>query len=208
VTYRIGTIGRHWALTSVAVLAAADALGCDLPSAAASLAQFHEPKGRGLLTPLPWQGEQAGLLLVDDSYNASPSSMMAAFDKMRELKHANPNRRSVAVLGDMLELGDLAPHMHAKLVEALKKAEIDVVHSAGKLMKNMHDKLPTVMQGVYAQTADALLPLLEPELEAGDMVLVKGSHGSGMWKLAEGLQALAEHDTTPSANRKGARHAV
>lgn len=207
VTYRIGTIGRHWALTSVAVLAAADALGCDLPKAAAALANFHEPKGRGLMTQLPWHGEPAALLLVDDSYNASPSSMMAAFDKMRELKNASPDRRTVAVLGDMLELGDLAPRMHANLVEGLKKAEIDVVHTAGKLMKNLHSKLPTVMQGMHADSAEALLPLLKTALEAGDMVLVKGSHGSGMWKLAEGLQALAENGTSP-ANGKGARHAV
>lgn len=208
VTYRLGTIGRHWALTSVAVLAAADALGCDLPKAAASLAQFHEPKGRGRLTPLPWHGEEGGLLLVDDSYNASPSSMMAAFDKLRELKNANPNRRTVAVLGDMLELGDLAPRMHANLVEGLKKAEVDTVFTAGTLMKHLRDKLPTVMQGGHAEKAAELLPQLESSLEAGDMVLVKGSHGSGMWKLAEQLEALAAGGTQPRDNGKGAAHAV
>lgn len=208
VSYRLGTIGRHWALSSVAVLAAADALGCDLPKAAASLAQFREPKGRGRLTPLAWHGEDGALLLVDDSYNASPSSMMAAFDKMRELKQANPDRRTVAVLGDMLELGDLAPRMHASLAEGLKKAGVDVVFTAGKLMKNLHDKLPTVMQGIHAATAAELLPQLEDALEPGDMVLVKGSHGSGMWKLAEGLEAMAKHGTRPNTNGKGAAHAV
>lgn len=207
VIYRLGTIGRHWALTSVAVLAAADALGCDLPKAAAALANFHEPKGRGQMTQLPWHGEPSALLLIDDSYNASPSSMMAAFDKMRELKNASPDSRTVAVLGDMLELGDLAPRMHANLVEGLKKAGIDVVHTAGKLMKNLHNKLPTVMQGIHADSAEALLPLLETALESGDMVLVKGSHGSGMWKLAEGLLSMAENGTSP-ANGKGARHAI
>lgn len=207
-SYRLGTIGRHWALTSVAVLAAADALGCDLAKAAESLNSFKEPKGRGLLVSLPWHGEAGGLLLVDDSYNASPSSMMAAFDKMRELKNASPERRTVAVLGDMLELGELAPRMHAGLAEGLKKAEMDVVHSVGKLTKHLHDKLPTVMQGQHTDTADELLPLLKQSLEAGDIVLVKGSHGSGMWKLAEDVQALAENGTTPSSNNNGARHAV
>lgn len=208
VTYRLGTIGRHWALTSVAVLAAADALGCDLPKAAESLAQFHEPKGRGRLTPLKWDGEDGALLLVDDSYNASPSSMMAAFDKMRELKRANPNRRTVAVLGDMLELGDLAPRMHAGLADGLKKAEVDTVFTAGSLMKNLRDKLPTTMQGGHAATAQELLPQLESGLRAGDMVLVKGSHGSGMWKLAEALEAAAKNGNNTQSNEKGAAHAV
>lgn len=208
VAYRIGTIGRHWALASVAVLAAADALGCDLPKAAESLAQFREPKGRGRLTPLPWHGEAGALLLVDDSYNASPSSMMAAFDKLRELKQANPGRRTVAVLGDMLELGDLAPRMHANLAEGLKKAGVDVVFTAGTLMKHLRDTLPTPMQGGYAATAAELLPQLETLLEAGDMVLVKGSHGSGMWKLAEQLEALAAGGTRPRNNGKGTAHAV
>lgn len=207
VSYRLGTIGRHWALTSVAVLAAADALGCDLPKAAESLGQFQEPKGRGRLTPLAWHGEDAALLLVDDSYNASPSSMMAAFDKMRELKQASPNRRTVAVLGDMLELGDLAPRMHAALAEGLKKAEVDKVHTAGSLMKHLRDKLPSTMHGRHTATAEELLPLLEGALEAGDMVLVKGSHGSGMWKLAEGLEAVSG-TSRPQSNGKGAAHAV
>lgn len=207
-TYRIGTIGRHWALTSVAVLAAADAVGCDLPKAAEALANFREPKGRGMMTPLPWHGEPSALLLVDDSYNASPSSMMAAFDKMRELKQASPDRRTVAVLGDMLELGDLAPRMHAGLAEGLKKAGVDVVHTAGKLMKHLRDKLPSTMHGIHADSAEALLAKLGTELEAGDMVLVKGSHGSGMWKLAEGLQKLAENGTTAPVTKEGTRHAV
>jgi UDP-N-acetylmuramoyl-tripeptide--D-alanyl-D-alanine ligase len=205
VAYRLGTIGRHWALTSVAVLAASDALGCDLPKAAEALAQFHEPKGRGRLQPLNWKGAAGSLLLVDDSYNASPSSMMAAFDKMRELRAASPDRRMVAVLGDMLELGDLAPRMHANLAEGLKKAEVDVVYTAGSLMKHLRDKLPTVMHGRHASSAAELLPLLAEDLQPDDVVLVKGSHGSGMWKLAEGLQHMAEH---PASNGKGARHAV
>lgn len=207
VSYRLGTIGRHWALTSVAVLAAADALGCDLPKAAESLAQFHEPKGRGRLQSLPWNGEAAALLLVDDSYNASPSSMMAAFEKMRELKHADPARRTVAVLGDMLELGDLAPKMHEKLAEGLRNAGIDRVYTAGRLMKHLHDALPTALQGKHVDSAEALLPQLQSGLQAGDMVLVKGSHGSGMWKLAEKLEQAAK-DAPEGHNGKGAAHAV
>ena len=190
ITYRMGTIGRHWALGSVAVLASADALGCDLPKAAAALAGFREPKGRGRLTPLLW-GSGEPLMLVDDSYNASPSSMTAAFRKMKELKTAEPGHRTVALLGDMLELGDLAPKLHSGLVEAINDAKIDIVHTAGPLMENLHKALPDIRCGLHAETAEKLLDKVHPLLKAGDIVLVKGSHGSKMWQLAEKLEAMA-----------------
>lgn len=205
VTYRMGTIGRHWALTSVAVLAAADALGCNLAPAAEALASFREPKGRGRLIPLNWAG--GTLTLVDDSYNASPSSMKAAFEKMREIKAACPEQRMVAVLGDMLELGDLSSKMHAALAEAIQKAGIEQVHTAGKLMLNLHQALPKHIRGIHAEDADGLLALLlDGELQAGDTVLVKGSHGSQMWKLAEALQSHAGGSLAPQV--KGEMHAV
>lgn len=201
VSYKLGTIGRHWALTSVAVLAAAEALGCDLPKAAQALANFREPKGRGRLNPIAWG--QGQLMLIDDSYNASPSSMAAAFEKMRELKSAMPGRRMVAVLGDMLELGDLAPRMHAALAGKLEEAGVDKVHTAGQLMKNLHDALPGTMRGAHAENAQALREKLQTELKDGDVVLVKGSHGSQMWQLAERLQNPDAKTTV-----KGQAHAV
>ncbi len=187
VSYRLGAMGRHWALTSVAVLAAAEALGANLPKAAEALASFREPKGRGRMTQVSWgDGE---ILLVDDSYNASPSSMAAACEKLAELKRALSGRRTVAVLGDMLELGDLAPRMHAGLAKKLEEAKVDEVHTAGTLMAHLHKALPANMKGQHAADAPALTEELQSRLHAGDVVLVKGSHGSGMWKLAEALQA-------------------
>lgn len=207
-TYRLGTIGRHWALTSVAVLAVADALGCDLPKAAESLAHFKEPKGRGQLIPLTWQGQEQGIVLVDDSYNASPSSMMAAFEKMRELKSAQPHRRTVAVLGDMLELGDLSARMHTSLKDGIVKAGIDKVHTAGKLMANLHKVLPSTLPGIHAENAEQLYDRLMDELRLGDIVLIKGSHGSHMYKIAEKMQAASSAGHTPIHSEKGTLYAL
>lgn len=204
--YQLGTVGRHWALTSVAVLAAADALGCDLPKAAQAMANFREPKGRGRLVNMPWN--DGAILFVDDSYNASPSSMMAAFDKMKELKTACPGRRTVAILGDMLELGDLSSRMHASLADSVVKAEIDVVHTAGALMRHLHTALPENRKGLHAQDAAVLLERVASELQAGDIVLVKGSHGSRMWKLAEELQNAAQSGNHGYSKHQGAVHAV
>ena len=204
ISYRLGAIGRHWALTSVAALASAEALGCDLAKAAEALGNFKEPKGRGLLTHMVWGG--GDIVFIDDSYNASPSSMSAAFAKMRELKQSMPERRTVALLGDMLELGDLAPRMHAGLAEKIVRAEIDVVHTAGKLMRNLHENLPKSTKGEHAENAEALLDKVRHQLKAGDMVLIKGSHGSQMWRMAEKL--MQETDAGSTAKKEGKIHAV
>ena len=84
VGFRMGTIGKHWGLTAVAALAVADAFHLDLAKAAASFAHFSEPEGRGrpqLLSLVTG----AKITLIDDSYNASPASVKAALQKLKEI---------------------------------------------------------------------------------------------------------------------------
>jgi UDP-N-acetylmuramoyl-tripeptide--D-alanyl-D-alanine ligase len=177
--YRLGTTGRHWAITSLAALAASVAAGADLATAAAALEHFSEPDGRGRLqrVMLP----DGFVTLIDDCYNASPASTKAAIAKLAEVKAAQGGAgRSVAVLGDMLELGISAPMLHEGLLSPLSEHGIDKAYLAGPLMKNLYDALPVAARGAHAGSAAALAPLLAPDLRAGDVVLIKGSRGSRM----------------------------
>ncbi|MFO1241695.1 MAG: UDP-N-acetylmuramoyl-tripeptide--D-alanyl-D-alanine ligase [Rickettsiales bacterium] len=196
VRFRIGAVGRHWGVLMMGVLAAVEALGADLPQAMLALENFKEQKGRGAAEIFSFRS--GNVLLVDDSYNASPASMKAAFARMKEIGKA---RRKVAVLGDMLELGDSSAQLHQGLKRDLAENAIDLVFAAGSYMKNLYDALPENMRGAYAEKADMILKPLMAALEPGDIVLVKGSHGSGMYKLAEAMQealrasaATREHD--------------
>lgn len=179
VAYRLGTVGKHWALMSVAILGVVDALGAELPKAAEALAQFSEPKGRGQIRQLAVHGGH--LRLVDDCYNASPVSMEGAFAKIREMKEASePPVRTVIVLGDMLELGESSQELHVGLIPSIVNNQIDLVFAAGSFMQHLYDALPMALKGDYAPTASALAPKVVKALKARDIVLVKGSRGSRM----------------------------
>jgi len=182
--YTLGAVGRHWALTSLLVLAVAHALGLDAAKTSRSLSRFTELAGRGRVTTLAvGDGE---LFLIDDSYNASPAAMRAAFLKTAELWEASGRAgRKIAALGNMLELGDESPSLHAGLAADLKG--FDGVFTAGELMKHLHDALPPKLRAGHVAKAMELLPLLQKELRAGDIVLVKGSHGSKIYELAKAL---------------------
>ncbi len=180
-TYRLGAIGKHWGLVSTAVLGVVEALGEDLAKAAEALEQFNEPEGRGRIEQIQVKGGY--LHLIDDSYNASPSSMRAAFEKLYMLQKSDvqkPKQRTIAVLGDMLELGERAHDLHVGLVPSLVNNQIDLVFAAGKFMKELFDALPEAMQGEYDITAADLGPKVAKHLRERDLVLVKGSRGSRM----------------------------
>ena len=90
----------------------------------------------------------------------------------------------------MLELGGEAPRFHAAVSQALDRASIDLVFAAGPLMKHLWDALPPTRRGGYAETAAALAPRLAQAVEAGDVVMVKGSNGSKAGQIAQALLAL------------------
>lgn len=189
ITYRMSAIGKHWGLTSMAVLGAIEALGLDLAKAAEAFEGFMEPEGRGRIEELQVKGGY--LHIIDDSYNASPSSMRAAFEKLymlRESDRKQPKRRMIAVLGDMLELGDRAKDLHVGLVPSLVNNQVDLVFAAGTFMKDLFDALPEAMQGEYDLTAADLGPKVAKHLRDRDLVLVKGSRGSRMDEVVNGIR--------------------
>lgn len=186
-SYRIGTVGKHWALMSVAVLGVVDALSADLAKAAAVLEQFTEPKGRGQIKKLSMKG--GNLRLIDDAYNASPISMKGAIEKVAEMRAASPAPvRTVVVLGDMLELGEQAEDLHVGLVPTLVNNQMDLVFAAGTFMEKMYQALPETMRGAYKATSRELAPMVVEALRANDLVLVKGSRGSRMDVVVEAIE--------------------
>jgi UDP-N-acetylmuramoyl-tripeptide--D-alanyl-D-alanine ligase len=186
ITYKIGLPGRHWVMNSLAVLAAVRLAGADMGMAGLALASLDAPAGRGRRHHVA--AGEATWELVDDSYNASPASMRAAFQVLAAAR-PGPRGRRIAVLGDMLELGDDAAAMHADLAGDIDAAQVDRVLTAGPLMRHLHDALLSNRQGPHVAKVADLLPVLLADVRAGDVVLVKGSHGSGMWKLVEALLA-------------------
>ncbi len=186
--YRIGAPGRHWVKNSLAVVAAAAALGADPERAGEALFDYKPPKGRGLRHKIVWLNGMVEL--IDESYNANPASMRAAISLLDKSR----GRRIVA-FGDMLELGEQSARFHTELAEPLIESRVDRVFTVGSAMRHLHAALPKDRRGVHVEKADALLPILASELLPGDTILIKGSLGSAMGQVVDGLLAKSgPHD--------------
>jgi UDP-N-acetylmuramoyl-tripeptide--D-alanyl-D-alanine ligase len=186
VTYKLGMPGEHMALNSLAVLATAKLAGADLARAALALSDAKPAKGRGsqIKLALP-DGE---VLLLDESYNANPASVAAALALLANMQTGKHGRR-IAVLGDMLELGQFGEDLHRGVAREIERLRIDRVYAAGPLMKHMWDALPVGQRGLHAATSAELVDGLKKDLRAGDCVMVKGSLGSKMGPVVEALKA-------------------
>jgi len=175
ISFGIGIPGRHWAINAMGVLATVDAVGGDVGQAAAKLQDMHGITGRGACHEVEIEG--GSFLLIDESYNASPIAMSAALDVLGQMPVTDAGRR-IAVLGDMLELGEEAEKFHCELKEPLLKNGVDLVFTAGQYMARLWDALPPQNRGGHAMTARQLAPLVIAALKPGDVVSVKGSLGS------------------------------
>ncbi len=185
VTYKLGAPGKHLVLNSLAVLTAASLTGADLALAALALQQLRAPIGRGARMTLTVSGGSA--VLIDESYNANPASMAAAIALLGQAT-LGPRGRRIAVLGDMLELGDQGRVLHAALAKAVEAARIDLVYCSGPLMHSLWQALPSGHRGGYAETAAQLEPAVLDSIHAGDAVMVKGSFGSKMGPIVKALE--------------------
>ena len=182
-SYTLGAVGRHFALNSLAVLLAVEALGGTVMQAAQSLRKLTPSKGRGSRFTI-----DQNIQIIDESYNASPASMNAAVAALGAAKLKQGGRR-IVVLGDMLELGDLSPSLHAGLAVPIAQWGIDLVFTAGPLMASLHQALAPSVRGQHAPDSQAVVAPLMAALRPGDVVMIKGSAGSRMSVVVEALRA-------------------
>jgi len=171
VRVRLPVAGRHWVINTLAVLAAVTAIGADPRRAAEALTGLEELPGRGRRHELSWRSGR--LTLIDESYNASPAAVCAA----------------LAVLGDMLELGEATARLHCELADPLAAAKVERVFLVGRAVAALYDALPESRRGGLWPTVGEAIPELLRFLRAGDVVMIKGSRGIGLDLIVERLRA-------------------
>lgn len=211
-TFRIAAAGRHFALNAVAALGAVAAVGGDPARAAAALARWTQPEGRGRREDIalapggPGDPDGAGkIALIDESYNANPASMRAALAVLGAASPPCTTGRRIAFLGDMLELGARARDLHAGLADAEGLDRVDLVHCCGPLMKALHRALPRDKRGVWTEDSAGLAERAGALAAAGDACMVKGSLGSRMGLCTAAIRALA-HSPNEGAEAAGETH--
>jgi UDP-N-acetylmuramoyl-tripeptide--D-alanyl-D-alanine ligase len=195
--FKLTVPGRHFAMNAVAVLAACDALGADPVQAAQDIGQWQPPEGRGRreVIVLDRGIAEETLDLIDDAFNANPTSMTAALEVLaastpRDGVGRIVKGRRVAILGDMLELGRDEMAMHAALADDRHLAGAHIVHCAGPRMRALFDALPADLRGQWAPEADDLAGQVARLVDAGDVVLVKGSKGSKVSRVVDAIRKL------------------
>jgi UDP-N-acetylmuramoyl-tripeptide--D-alanyl-D-alanine ligase len=157
---------RHMAENTLAALTAYDALGLPLARAQDGAERIVLPRWRGEEQPLPGGG-----IVVNDAYNANPTSMRAA---LLDLTERAAGRRRVAILGEMAELGDHADGYHREIGELLRRLGIDVLVAVGERARLYLE--PGVAEMRWVERPEAFEDLLRP----GDAVLVKASRAVGL----------------------------
>ena len=185
IDFLLNAPGQHIALNALAVLLVAHVFDLDLDQAAAALEGFTPSVGRGQREQLTINGGE--VTMIDESYNANPTSMRAAFELLKAARTGAVGRR-IAVLGDMLELGPRSGELHAELGEDLAQANIDLLFTAGPNMARAFYAAPESIRGAHRPTAAELEEPLLDTLRSGDVVMIKGSNGSRMGAIVAALR--------------------
>ena len=173
---KIPAMGRHNVANALAAYCAATRLGLNARRVIAGLADFEQTGMRQKVV------HARGVDVIEDCYNANPDSMKAALAMFREY----PCKRRFALLGDMLELGDISRAAHEEVGRQAVENKVDYLVTYGEQAKRIAvvaaaKGLPTLHADTYAQAAETLLNKMQP----GDALLVKASRGMALEKVLE-----------------------
>jgi UDP-N-acetylmuramoyl-tripeptide--D-alanyl-D-alanine ligase len=178
---RLPLLGRHNATNAAAAIAVAREAGIGLGDAMRALETLRPGEKRGRIL------SYAGATVIDDSYNSNPEALKS----MIEALAARPAKRRILVAGEMLELGDFAPELHAECGRAAATVGIDVVvgvrGNAEHLVLAVKEAAAPGVAAVFLPDAEAAGEWLKENLRAGDVVLVKGSRGVRLERAIGGL---------------------
>lgn len=177
-----GILAKHQINAALSAVAVGLAFKMNLVSIAGALENFNPPPGR-----LNVINAINDAYLIDDTYNASPASMVAALEVLQELKGG----RKIAVLGDMLELGMEEENGHDAVVQKVLENKLDLFFAVGKRMRKAAEKIvqlgfPREQIFFFDDPTKASAKVLA-ELRKDDLVLIKGSQGMRMEKVVEAL---------------------
>ena len=195
--FKVMSAGRHFAMNALGALAVAEALGADLAVAACDLSRWRPAAGRGTTETIVLDvvNDHLTLALLDDAYNANPASLAAALDVLAASEPKDgvgrvAHGRRIAVLGDMLELGPAEGQMHEDIAHIGAMEKVDIVHCVGPRMQALHDILAPQKRGEWSDKAEDMASKIHRLVDAGDIILVKGSLGSKVSLVVDAIRKL------------------
>ncbi len=182
---KVPLLGEHNALNTAAAFAVGRRMGLSHEQITVALATVRGPEMRMELNHLSLGAQP--LTIINDAYNANPDSMAAGLNAFAQLTR-NSNRRRVIVLGNMLELGEDAPAMHAEVGELLCSLTcVDLLVCVGGLMQHAAMIAERCLPAAEVVRFDALTPAIAGDISAmfkpNDIIFLKGSRGMGLERV-------------------------
>ena len=193
---KLKTAGKHYMKNAAALLTLVSSLNLDLTKAILALQSWSPLAGRGqvLEVKLKASNFNEAIHLIDESYNANPSSVKSSLETLACIfthkKGKGEYYRRIAVLGDMLELGFFEVEEHVNISRFARLDKIDKIYCVGSRMKKLFDVLPCSKRGYWTETADEMQHVLLNKIEDGDIIMIKGSFSIGMNAIVNKLKNI------------------
>ncbi|MBP9791676.1 MAG: UDP-N-acetylmuramoyl-tripeptide--D-alanyl-D-alanine ligase [Rickettsiales bacterium] len=182
--------GEHQAVNMVVALLLAKVLSLDVNEAIKNLKDLPQGKGRGRVSNL--KVDKKKIMLLDESYNASPMSMKSSLKFLDNICTNNPLiKRKIAIMGNMYELGPDSKELHRGLLEDVQSNKIDKVITVGDLMHDLFVVLPDNIKYRHYNNYNEVIAEIDTLLKDGDGWLIKGSNGTKMYEVVKYLERYA-----------------
>lgn len=178
-TVKVKIGGEHFVYNSLCAITVGLKLGINMEKILAGISDFKLTEKR-----MEMFTNSKGILVINDCYNANYDSMKAAIEYLTKL----PNKRKIAILGDMLELGEYSKQLHEKVGEEINKNKIDTLITVGKEAKYINQIAQKTVKEIYHfEKNEQAIQLLQTYLQKGDAVLVKASNGMNFTEISAQL---------------------
>lgn len=181
IPFKAEVTGRHRILNFTPILLICEILKIDASKAAEYFIDIEELKGRGKIYNITYNGHNC--TLIDDSYNAIYSAIVASLKHLSEMQHDY----KVAVLGDMVDLGEDEVKYYLDLLPYILDSKIQKLHCVGPVIKNLYDKLPSEIKGNHYIDYKALANDLKEVIDRDMMILFKSAKATKLLKVVASL---------------------
>jgi UDP-N-acetylmuramoyl-tripeptide--D-alanyl-D-alanine ligase len=189
--WRLKYLNSFQATNAVAVISILRELKLDISNGMNTISEIKPLPGRGEKITLNFKNKNPSFI-IDDSYNANPISMEAALVSFFKLKLNLQNYQTILIIGDMLELGTASRDMHSKLIPLIRKINPNFLITLGDETENISQQLKSDMKCISYTRIEMLLKDIENIIQPKQLILIKGSNGTGLWKLLKLIKNRVE----------------
>jgi UDP-N-acetylmuramyl pentapeptide synthase len=190
VTWHLNNFNYLQAINAVSVIAILEVLNLDVNQGMRTISNLKPLPGRGDMLTISFKENNSNSIIIDDSYNATPSSMQMALKNYFRSKLQFPNLKSIIIIGDMLELGKYSEEMHQNLVPIINKIQPNLLITVGIETKKIITNLKINLKYCSYLEVEKLIIDLPKIIQPNQYILLKGSNATGLWKIVKFIKDI------------------